>query len=52
MRHGIKNVLWVHEVPSTGELATKLPDRGSPPPSVVRSRVSNVVEEAQRSRTS
>lgn len=47
MRHGIKNVLWVHEMPNTGELATKLPGRESPPPSVVRSRVSDMVEEAQ-----
>lgn len=47
MRHGIKNVLWVHEMPNTGELATKLPGRESPPPSVVRSRVSDMVEEAR-----
>ena len=47
MRHGIKNVLWVHEMPNTGEPATKLPGRESPPPSVVRSRVSDMVEEAR-----
>ena len=47
MRHGIENVLWVHEVPSTRALATKLPGRESPPPSVVRSRLSAMVEEAQ-----
>ena len=47
IRHGIKNVLWVHEMPNTGEPATKLPGRESPPPSVVRSRVSDMVEEAQ-----
>lgn len=52
MRHGIKNVLWVHEMPNTSELATKLPGRESPPPSVVRSRVSDMVEEARHSHQS
>lgn len=48
MRHGIKNVLWVHELPSTEGSATPLPDREGPIPSIVRSRLDGMVEEAQR----
>ena len=48
MRHGIKNVLWVHELSSTEGSATPLPDREGPTPSIVRSRLDGMVEEAQR----
>ncbi len=52
MRHGIKNVLWVHELSSTEGSATPLPGREGPTPSVVRSRLDDMVEEAQRIRRS
>ena len=48
MRHGIKNVLWVHELPSAGAAAARLPNRVGPAPSVVRSRLDDLVEEAPR----
>ena len=48
MRHGIKNVLWVHELSSTVGSATPLPGREEPTPSIVRSRLDGMVEEAQR----
>jgi hypothetical protein len=52
MRHGVKNVLWVHEVPSSRVLAAPLPSRAGPGSSVVRSRLADMVEEVQRSRQS
>ena len=48
MRHGIKNVLWVHELSSTEGATPPLPGREGPPPSVVRSRLDDMFEEAQR----
>jgi hypothetical protein len=50
MRHGIKNVLWVHEVPSMRAPAAPLPTRAGPASSVVRARLEDTVEEARRSR--
>ena len=52
MRHGLKNVLWVHELSSTERSATRLPGRERPTPSAVRSRLDDMVEEAQRIRRS
>ena len=52
MRHGIKNVLWVHELSSTERSATSLPGRDGPAPSAVRSRLDDIVEEAHRIRRS
>ena len=52
MRHGIKNVLWVHELSSTEGSATSLPGRDGPTPSAVRSRLDDMVEEAHRIRRS
>ena len=52
MRHGIKNVLWVHELSSTEGSATPLPDRDGPTPFVVRSRLNDMVDEAHRIRRS
>ena len=50
MRHGIKNVLWVHELSSTQPRAVPLPSREGPAPSLVRSRLDDMVAEAKRSR--
>ena len=50
MRHGVKNVLWVHELPSSRAGAAPLPNREGPAPSVVRSRLGDMVEAAQRFR--
>ena len=52
MRHGIRNVLWAHELSSMGTSATPLPSRVEPAASVVRSRLAGMFEEAQRSRQS
>ena len=52
MRHGIKSVLWVHELSSTEGSATPLPGREGPTPSVVRSRLDDMVEEAHSIRRS
>ena len=52
MRHGIKNVLWVHELSSTRTSAVPFPSRAQPAASVVRSRLAGMFEEAQRSRQS
>ena len=48
MRHGIKNVLWIHELPSLRAEASPLPSREGPAPSVVRARLDDMLEEAQR----
>ena len=52
MRHGIKNVPWAHELSSKRTSATPLPSRAEPAASVVRSRLADMVEEAQRSHQS
>lgn len=48
MRHGVRNVLWLHELPSAGAGAAPLPTRAGPAPSVVRSRLDDLVEEDRR----
>lgn len=50
MRHGIKNVLWVHELSSTRPTTAPLPSREGPAASLVRSRVDDLVAEGKRSR--
>jgi len=52
MRHGIENVLWVHEMSSTERSAAPLPGREGPTPAVVRSRLDGMVAEARRRRQS
>ena len=48
MRHGVKNVLWIHELSSPEGMATPLPGPDEPIPSVVRWRLDDMIEEAQR----
>lgn len=52
MRHGIENVLWVHEMSSTEGSAAPLRGREGPTPAVVRSRLDGMVAEARRRRQS
>ena len=49
MRHGIRDVLWVHELPVGEEGSLQLPRRVSPAVTVVRSRLAGMGDEQQRS---
>ncbi len=49
MRHGIENVLWVHELTSAHLSAPQLPRRVAPAAAVVRSRLAGMGDDVQRS---
>ena len=48
MRHGIRNVLWVHELASTETPAPGLPRRIAPDAAVVRSRLEAMGDDERR----
>ena len=49
MRHGVKNVLWVHELPGAEMSAPQFPRRVRPDAAVVRSRLAGMDDEAPHS---
>lgn len=49
MRHGVKNVLWVHELPGAQMSTPQLPRRVRPDAALVRSRLAGMDDEAPHS---
>ena len=48
MRHGIRNVLWVHELAGAETRASQMPRRIAPDAAVVRSRVEVMGDDERR----